>query len=105
MNRASQDALALDLYLAYLRSAFHTCFYCAAVCDHQEELQRKCIKHARRPLSSPPGTNNDAKAKEEGGDAMQADGDDQVGDSEKKPKSKNKDKDAKNEARKSGKSI
>lgn len=41
----------MDLYLAYLRAAFHTCYYCSIVTDHLEELQRKCLKHARKPLS------------------------------------------------------
>ena len=40
--------LALDLYLAYLREAFHVCYYCAVVTDHPEELIRKCAKHERR---------------------------------------------------------
>ena len=39
------------MYLAYLRAAFHTCYYCAVVTDHLEELQRKCLKHVRKPLS------------------------------------------------------
>lgn len=43
--------IALDLYLAYLRAAFNTCYYCAVVTDHVEELQRKCVKHVRKPLS------------------------------------------------------
>jgi hypothetical protein len=43
--------VALDLYLAYLRTAFNTCYYCAVVTDHVEELQRKCVKHVRKPLS------------------------------------------------------
>ncbi|KAJ7367833.1 hypothetical protein DFH08DRAFT_829518 [Mycena albidolilacea] len=43
--------VSLDLYLAYLRAAFHTCYYCAIVTDHLEELQRKCLKHERKPLS------------------------------------------------------
>ncbi|TFY69491.1 hypothetical protein EVJ58_g373 [Rhodofomes roseus] len=43
--------VALDLYLAYLRAAFHTCYYCAVVSDHVEELQRKCVKHVRKPMS------------------------------------------------------
>ena len=43
--------VSLDLYLMYLRAAFHTCYYCAVVTDHLEELQRKCLKHARKPLS------------------------------------------------------
>jgi hypothetical protein len=43
--------ISLDLYIAYLRAAFNTCYYCSAVTDHLEELQRKCLKHARKPLS------------------------------------------------------
>lgn len=46
-----QTVIALDLYLAYLRTAFNTCYYCAVVTDHIEELQRKCVKHVRKPLS------------------------------------------------------
>lgn len=46
-----QTVVSLDLYLAYLRAAFHACFYCAVVTDHLEELQRKCLKHERKPLS------------------------------------------------------
>lgn len=48
-----QLEVSLDLYIAYLRSAFHTCYYCALVTDYVEELQRKCIKHVRRPLPTP----------------------------------------------------
>lgn len=47
----NQVIVSLDLYLAYLRAAFHTCYYCAVVTDHLEELQRKCVKHMRKPLS------------------------------------------------------
>src|SRR5882762_11122687 len=47
----TQTVVSLDLYLAYLRTAFHTCYYCAVVTDHLEELQRKCLKHVRKPLS------------------------------------------------------
>ena len=47
----AQTVIALDLYLAYLRGAFNTCYYCAVVTDHLEELQRKCIKHIRKPMS------------------------------------------------------
>lgn len=47
----SKSVIALDLYLAYLRAAFNCCYYCAAVTDFAEELQRKCIKHVRKPLS------------------------------------------------------
>ncbi|KAH9045722.1 hypothetical protein EDB85DRAFT_1908092 [Lactarius pseudohatsudake] len=43
--------LSLDLVLAALRNAFHTCYYCAVTTDHQEELQRKCIQHLRKPIS------------------------------------------------------
>ncbi|EMD40601.1 hypothetical protein CERSUDRAFT_111186 [Gelatoporia subvermispora B] len=48
---AKKTVVALDLYLAYLRAAFHTCYYCAVVTDHLEELQRKCVKHVRKPMS------------------------------------------------------
>jgi hypothetical protein len=48
---ASQVVVSLDLYLDYLRAAFNTCYYCAVVTDHVEELQRKCLKHERKPLS------------------------------------------------------
>ncbi|KAL4241397.1 ARS2 family protein [Abortiporus biennis] len=46
-----RTVIALDLYLAYLRAAFHTCYYCAVIMDHAEELQRKCVKHVRKPMS------------------------------------------------------
>jgi len=49
------------LILAALRHAFHTCFYCAVTTDHQEELQRKCIQHLRKPLSK--ATYDEFKAK------------------------------------------
>ncbi|KAH9483110.1 Serrate RNA effector molecule-like protein [Psilocybe cubensis] len=49
--REKKVVVSLDLYLAYLRAAFHTCYYCAVVTDHLEELQRKCLKHERKPLS------------------------------------------------------
>ncbi|KAI6105381.1 hypothetical protein F5141DRAFT_1123261 [Pisolithus sp. B1] len=48
---AKRPVISLDLYLAYLRAAFHACYYCAVVTDHAEELQRKCLKHVRKPLS------------------------------------------------------
>jgi hypothetical protein len=47
----AQTEISVDFYLAYLRAAFHTCYYCAIVSDHLEELQRKCLKHARKPVS------------------------------------------------------
>ncbi|KAG8963969.1 hypothetical protein FRC03_002400 [Tulasnella sp. 419] len=49
---AKKNSIALDLYLAYLRTAFNCCYYCAAVADHSEELLRKCIKHVRLPPSN-----------------------------------------------------
>ncbi|THH33570.1 hypothetical protein EUX98_g514 [Antrodiella citrinella] len=49
---AKRTVIALDLYIAYLRAAFHTCYYCAVVTDHLEELHRKCVKHVRKPLST-----------------------------------------------------
>ncbi|KAF9520769.1 hypothetical protein BS47DRAFT_1370307 [Hydnum rufescens UP504] len=69
-----QNEITLDLYLAYLRTAFNCCYYCSAITDHVEELQRKCIQHIRRPLSpgdhgrgkmtrvSPPAWNGDFQA-------------------------------------------
>ncbi|KAF9246862.1 hypothetical protein BU15DRAFT_69722 [Melanogaster broomeanus] len=48
---ARKAVISLDLYIAYLRAAYHTCYYCAVVTDHLEELQRKCLKHVRKPLS------------------------------------------------------
>ncbi|KAF8164885.1 hypothetical protein B0H34DRAFT_687006 [Crassisporium funariophilum] len=48
---AKKVVVSLDMYFTYLRAAFHTCYYCAVVTDHLEELQRKCLKHARKPLS------------------------------------------------------
>jgi hypothetical protein len=54
-------AISLDLIVAVLRHAFHTCYYCAVTTDHQEELQRKCIRHLRKPLSK--ATYDEYKAK------------------------------------------
>ena len=53
--------MSLDLVLAALRHAFHTCYYCAVTTDHQEELQRKCIQHLRKPISK--ATYDEYKAK------------------------------------------
>lgn len=53
--------MSLDLVLAALRNAFHTCYYCAVTTDHQEELQRKCIQHLRKPLTK--ATYDDYKAR------------------------------------------
>ena len=57
----SKITMSLDLVLAALRNAFHTCYYCAVTTDHQEELQRKCIQHLRKPLSK--ATYDEYKAK------------------------------------------
>jgi hypothetical protein len=51
LTSSLQVVVSLDLYLSYLRSAYHTCYYCALVTDHLEELQRKCVKHVRKPMS------------------------------------------------------
>lgn len=66
----SQTTVALDLYLEYLRAAFNTCYYCSVTTDHVEELQRKCIKHVRKPLPAPskPATPADEQAKQIGSD-------------------------------------
>lgn len=44
---------SLDLYIQYLRSVFHTCYYCITINDFEEELLRKCVKHVRRNLNAP----------------------------------------------------
>ncbi|SGY78892.1 BQ5605_C008g04985 [Microbotryum silenes-dioicae] len=44
---ADSTKKALDLYLHYLRTAFHTCYYCLAVFNFGEELLRRCPKHVR----------------------------------------------------------
>jgi hypothetical protein len=65
-----RNTVTLDLYLAYLRAAFHTCYYCAIVTDHLEEFQRKCICHVRKPLSKAMLDEiraQEARAEEEGG--------------------------------------
>ncbi|KAL0949782.1 hypothetical protein HGRIS_009821 [Hohenbuehelia grisea] len=57
---AKRTVVALDLYIAYLRATYHTCYYCALVTDHLEELQRKCVKHERKSL--PKTAPEDSKA-------------------------------------------
>ena len=76
----AKTVISLDLVLAALRNAFHTCYYCAVTTDHQEELQRKCIQHLRKPISKATYdeykakmAENLAKVKEE--NAMQDEGD------------------------------
>ena len=78
-----QVALSLDLYLAYLRAAYHTCYYCAVVTDHLEELQRKCIKHVRKPFQSP---REEAKAGETDKDKKDDENNDKGAEKEKEPK-------------------
>ncbi|KAG8759946.1 hypothetical protein FRC14_004499 [Serendipita sp. 396] len=46
-SRYQRLAMTVDLYLAYLRSAFYCCYYCAVIADRADELQRKCVKHIR----------------------------------------------------------
>ncbi|KAG5639154.1 hypothetical protein H0H81_006413 [Sphagnurus paluster] len=86
--------VALDLYLAYLRAAFNTCYYCAVVSDHLEELQRKCLKHERKPLSKLMLEEVRAEAekaeREKGGDEME-----DVDGAEKEKKDAEKEKDSK----------
>ncbi|KZT12870.1 uncharacterized protein LAESUDRAFT_689788 [Laetiporus sulphureus 93-53] len=75
---AKKAVVSLDLYLAYLRAAFHTCYYCAVVTDHLEELQRKCVKHVRKPMSK--ALLQEVKAAEEKAEQeqrAQAEGDDE----------------------------
>ncbi|CED84199.1 arsenite-resistant protein asr2 [Phaffia rhodozyma] len=38
----------LDLYITYLRRAFHTCYYSASVADSAEELQRLSVRYLRK---------------------------------------------------------
>jgi len=87
--------VSLDMYLAYLRAAFHTCYYCAVVTDHLEELQRKCVKHMRKPLSKllieeikaaeAEKEKLDKEQKDEDGEAVSGEGD-----AEEKSKTKDK---------------
>ncbi|KIK65755.1 hypothetical protein GYMLUDRAFT_39277 [Collybiopsis luxurians FD-317 M1] len=58
---AKKTEVSLDLYLAYLRAAYHACYYCSVVTDHLEELQRKCIKHVRKPLPKVSAISDEAK--------------------------------------------
>ncbi|KAF4602127.1 ssk1 response regulator receiver [Pleurotus pulmonarius] len=69
-------SISLDMYCAYLRAAYHTCYYCALVADHIEELQRKCVKHERKPCgkvaaeeAKDAGKEKDVKANEESAEA------------------------------------
>ncbi|GAW02170.1 arsenite-resistant protein asr2 [Lentinula edodes] len=58
--------VSLDLYLAYLRAAYHACYYCSVVTDHLEELQRKCLKHVRKPLPKVSTSKKDPKKESRG---------------------------------------
>lgn len=79
-----------------MRHAYHTCYYCAVTTDHQEELQRKCIQHLRKPLSKATYdeykakmAENFAKVKEE--DSVQEDGDLKPKEDEPSPDDRGKD--------------
>ncbi|CAA7259563.1 unnamed protein product [Cyclocybe aegerita] len=94
---AKKVVISLDMYLAYLRAAFHTCYYCAVVTDHLEELQRKCIKHQRKLLSKllldeikSAEAEKEKKAKEEDSETP-VDGDDKAKVKEKEKESKKHD--------------
>jgi predicted small metal-binding protein len=59
--------MAVDLYLAYLRVAFHCCYYCAVVADRADELQRKCVKHVRGVWSAAEMSEINKSSKRKGG--------------------------------------
>lgn len=40
--------MQLDLYLLYLRRAFHTCYYSSSINNSINELERRCIRYFRR---------------------------------------------------------
>lgn len=52
----------LDLYIHYLRTVFHVCYYCVASTDFAEELVRKCVGHVRKQQ---PHTNKNSKSNEQ----------------------------------------
>ncbi|EJD54073.1 hypothetical protein AURDEDRAFT_110707 [Auricularia subglabra TFB-10046 SS5] len=52
-SETKKATIALDMYVAYVRAAFNTCYYCIAITDHVEELHRKCAGHRRKLLSKP----------------------------------------------------
>ncbi|TFK74358.1 hypothetical protein BDN72DRAFT_789083 [Pluteus cervinus] len=91
---AKKTVISLDLYLAYLRAAFHTCYYCSVVTDHLEELQRKCLKHVRKPL--PQFMLDETKAAESEKDRKDEEGDEKESgekESQMKKDGQNKDRD------------
>lgn len=51
-KKEQHERRSLDLYIQYLRSVFHTCYYCITVSDFEEELTRKCVKHIRRNVNA-----------------------------------------------------
>lgn len=87
--------ISLDLYIAYLRAAFNTCYYCSVVTDHLEELQRKCLKHARKPLSKL--LLDEVKAEAEKAEKEKKDKDEEMEDTENAEKEKEREKDVKKE--------
>jgi hypothetical protein len=84
-----QTLISLDLYIAYLRAAFNACYYCSVVTDHLEELQRKCLKHARKPLSQ--SLLDEVKAEAEKAEKEKKDKDEEMEDVETVEKEKEKD--------------
>ncbi|KAG6915387.1 hypothetical protein DXG01_011759 [Tephrocybe rancida] len=86
-----KTVVSLDLYIAYLRAAFNTCYYCSVVTDHLEELQRKCLKHARKPLSKAMLEEMKAEAEKAEREKEQKEDDTMVADITKKEKEKEKD--------------
>ena len=62
--------MTVDLYLAYLRVAFHCCYYCAVVADRADELQRKCVKHVRGVWSATEMSEINKSSKRKGGFLM-----------------------------------
>lgn len=84
-----KTVISLDLYLAYLRAAYNTCYYCSVVTDHLEELQRKCLKHTRKPLSK--SLLDEVKAEAEKAEKDKKDKDEEMDDVETSEKEKEKD--------------
>ncbi|KIJ26976.1 hypothetical protein M422DRAFT_55259 [Sphaerobolus stellatus SS14] len=84
-----KSTIALDLYLEYLRAAYNTCYYCVSVCDHAEELQRKCPKHTRKPLSEAFLQKEKEKKEKEAGEENV----EMKDETEEKPKEKERDRD------------
>lgn len=53
--RLRRTKLHLDLYLAYLRRVFHTCYYSGSINDSREELESRSLRYLRKvPAVQPP---------------------------------------------------